>query len=106
MLTAPFATHVNGTNESSYQYGYKNGRNIAEAGKAYELGPEWSSVVNPEVTNVTACGDGYVTAYNHLCRRDGNSGHPLKICFRISKDGKLEPMTTIVLFMVGNQRVV
>lgn len=55
-----------GTNESSYQFGYSAGRNIAQEGKAYELGPDCSSSVSPEVTNVSACGDGYVTAYNHF----------------------------------------
>ncbi|MGC2574222.1 MAG: hypothetical protein WA364_22130 [Candidatus Nitrosopolaris sp.] len=59
-------TVVIGTNESSYQYGWSAGRDVAEAGKAYELGPECSSVVNPEVTNVSICGDGYESGYNHF----------------------------------------
>lgn len=63
MLTASV---VQATDRSSYQYGWNAGRDIAEAGKAYELGPECSSVVNPEVTSVTACGDGYVNGYNHF----------------------------------------
>jgi hypothetical protein len=36
---------------------------MAESGKAYELGPQCSLAV---VTNVTACGDGYVQGYNHF----------------------------------------
>lgn len=63
MLTASV---VQATDRSSYRYGWNAGRDIAEAGKAYELGPECSSVVNPEVTNVTACGDGYVNGYSHF----------------------------------------
>jgi hypothetical protein len=59
---------VRATNESSYQYGYSAGRNIAQEGKDYELGLQCSSssVVNPEVTNVSACGDGYRDGYDHF----------------------------------------
>jgi hypothetical protein len=60
----PYIHNTYATNESSYQYGYSAGRNIAQEGKAYELGPECSS--NPEVTNVSSCGNGYVTGYNHF----------------------------------------
>lgn len=67
MLTASV---VQATDRSSYQYGWNAGRNIVEAGKDYELGTDLGVSSCPssnlQVTNQTACWDGYENGYNHF----------------------------------------
>jgi hypothetical protein len=85
--TAGIASHVYGTNESSYKYGYVQGK--GEWGDCQIFDAECSIALDDchspvdvavkyakpyvkrydIVTNQTACIDGYIHAWNHVCKQ-------------------------------------
>jgi hypothetical protein len=80
--TTGIASHVYGTNESSWQYGYMNGSlKDPQFAPGVNWNPElgntchisaisWrlaNGIVMPAVTNTTACEDGFFAGYKNWC---------------------------------------
>jgi hypothetical protein len=119
--TAGIASHVYGTNESSYKYGYQNGKDewtnctdfdadcndglsdcqspVITYDKNMTTGYQDIEIKHYNImTNQTACIDGYVHAWNHVCKQPqakDNSVHcPTTFADESNNDTLSTPPTT------------
>jgi hypothetical protein len=106
-LTPTIVSFAKGTNESSYKYGFEQGK--AEWGNCMGFGADCHDALTdcqspvtyyknettehkdiPIMTNTTACIDGYIHAWNHICKqpqaKDNNVHCPTTFKYELIND--------------------